>query len=276
MSNRLASEPCGDEQDAHPRVAKHGDLRHPRSNGERPTQSSWQARFQDRQALYCHCMIRGKSSPSARPNGTQDETAADRLQAAVDELAQNVRVLTDVVDELREDLSWLTRNGVPHQPVTVVVHRMPHVAAKGSEDSAETSGSSLELTLAHWPVRDPTADTLSDDQVREAVIDDIVQRLAEPLGELAQEQLNVLVSVIDHAHRELLKAIRQPQAASPAEEPATSESPHTKPRRRRTKPSPPEPVAPTNPVSTVASVAPITAAEPTTAVEPPPPPGKLF
>lgn len=219
-----------------------------------------------RHALHWGGMTRGQSAPTGTPN----ETAADRLQAAVEELAQNVRVLTDIVDELREDLSWLTRNGVPHQPVTVLVHRMPHVARKGSNGSTEPSGGSLELSFARWPVHDPTVDTLADDQVRAAVIDDIVQRLAEPLGELAQEQLNILVSVIDHAHRELLKAIRQPQATSPANELATSASPHAKPRRRRTKPPPPEPVAPTNPVSTMASVAPITA------VEPPPPPGKLF
>ncbi len=221
-------------------------------------------------------MTRGRSSPPARPNESPDVTAADRLQSAVDELAQNVRVLTDIVEELREDLSWLTRNGVPHQPVTVLVHRMPHVAAKGSNGSKESSGGSLELSFARWPVRDPTVETLADDQVRAAVIDDIVQRLGEPLGELAQEQLNILVSVIDNSHRELLKAIRQPQATSPVEDPATSTSPPTKPRRRRTKEPPPESVAPANPVSTIASVAPITAVEPIASTEPPPPPGKLF
>lgn len=276
MSNRLVSEPSDDEQDAHPRAAKHGDLRHSRSHGERPMPPSWPARFQDRSALYCRCMTRGKSSPSARPNGTPDETAADRLQAAVDELAQNVRVLTDIVDELREDLSWLTRNGVPHQPVTVLVHRMPHVAAKESNGSTQSSGGSLELSLAHWPVRDPTADTLSDDKVRAAVIDDIVQRLAEPLGELAQEQLNILVSVIDHSHRELLKAIRQPPAASPAQEPASREPSSTKARRGRAKQPPFEPEAPSNSAPSVAPVAPITGVESTASTEPPPPTGRLF
>jgi hypothetical protein len=83
-------------------------------------------------------------------------------------------------------------------------------ALKGKHAATESSGGCFELSLAHWPVRDPTADTLSDDQVRAAVIDDIVQRLAEPFGALAQEQLNILVTVIDHAHRELLQANRQP------------------------------------------------------------------
>ncbi len=236
----------------------------------------WKVCLCRRDALHWRGMTRGKSSSSVRPNGTPDDTAADRLQAAVDQLAQNVQVLTDIVDELREDLSWLTRNGVPHQPVTVLVNRMPHVAAKGSNGSKESSGGSLELSLAHWPVRDPTADTLSDDQVRAAVIDDIVQRLAEPLGELAQEQLNMLVSVIDHAHRELLKAIRQPPAASPAQEPATKEPSITKPHRRRTTPPLSEPEAPPNSAPSVAPVAPVTAVESTASTEPPPPTGKLF
>jgi hypothetical protein len=50
---------------------------------------------------------------SSSPPAVSNETPADRLQAAVEELARNVRVLTDVVDEIREDLSWLTRNGMP-------------------------------------------------------------------------------------------------------------------------------------------------------------------
>lgn len=110
------------------------------------------------------------------------ETPADRLQQAVDELAQNVSVLTDIVDQLREDLSWLTWNGLPHQPIHVFVHRMP-LAPPG-----EGSNGKLDLTFATGPDRDPTAKTLSDDHVRAAVIEDIVQRLAEPLGQIAHAQ----------------------------------------------------------------------------------------
>ncbi len=178
-------------------------------------------------------------------SGRPDETDADRLQTAVDELAQNVRVLTDIVDRLREDLSWLTRNGVPHQPITVLVHRMPRVSA------GEGGRGTLELSLVRWPVRDPTAETLSDDQVRAVVVEEIVQRLAEPLGELAQEQLNALVDVIDHAHREVLHAIRTPRSTEP-EQPAPAKS-----RGRKSK-QPAAPVTPTIPV------------------EPPPPSGHLF
>ena len=147
------------------------------------------------------------------------ETPADRLQQTVDELAQNVRVLTDVIDQLRADLSWLTRNGLPHQPIHVFVHRMPRAT------SGKKGNGALKLSLASWPVCDPTAETLSDDQLRSAVIDEVVQRLAEPLGQLAQEQLNELLSVMDHAHREVMLAIRTPKATTPADSGASPPRP---------------------------------------------------
>lgn len=49
---------------------------------------------------------------------TPDETAELRQEVA--ELKDRVRVLTDAVDELREELQWLTRNGLPrHEPPAV-------------------------------------------------------------------------------------------------------------------------------------------------------------
>jgi hypothetical protein len=185
-------------------------------------------------------MSRRASSSSKTP----EEAPADRLQATVEELSQKVRVLTDIVDALREDLSWLTRNGIPHQPITVIVHRMPRVAGEGIRGT-------MELSFDQLPDRDPTIDTLSDDQVRTAVIDEIVERLAVPIGELAQEQLNVLLSIVDHAHRDVLQAIRKPQTIPP-EQPA--------PKKRLTK-----------------KKKPTAAAVPSVPQEPPPPPcGLLF
>jgi hypothetical protein len=197
-------------------------------------------------------------APKPAP-ATASDTDADRLQASVSELAQNVCVLTDIVDQLREDLSWLTRNGMPHQPVTVVVHRMPLVA--------EVPGNgSMELSFHQWPNRDPTAD-MSDDGIRAAVIDDIVQRLAEPLGEIAQEQLNVLVSLIDHAHREVLQAIRTPRAEQP-KGPSPMKAP-----RRKTKP---QPAIPPVRATTADPPPPLSTPLPSEPASPKPPPGRLF
>lgn len=49
----------------------------------------------------------------------------DPVAKAGDRLAAEVRCLREVMDEVREDLSWLTRNGLPVQPVEYVhVKRM--------------------------------------------------------------------------------------------------------------------------------------------------------
>ena len=165
---------------------------------------------------------------------------------AVDKLAENVSVLTDIVDQIREDLSWLTRNGVPHQPLNVLVHRMPLLS------NGEPEQGSYEFSLLTPPVRDPTAETLSDDRLREVVVDQIVDRLAEPLGHLAQEQLNALLSVLDDSHREILQAIRNPQSVEPPEPRPV------RPRASRTKKTTTKPTAPKPPA------------------EPPPPAGHLF
>jgi hypothetical protein len=182
-------------------------------------------------------MARGKPSTSARPNRTTDETDADRLQEAVDKLAENVSVLTDIIDQIREDLSWLTRNGMPHQPLDVFVHRMPRL----SDDEPERG--SFEFSFLTPPVRDPTAETLSDNRLRDTVVGQIVERLAEPLGHVAQEQLNALLSVLNDSHRKMLEVIRNPPPRPPA----------SRTKKTSTKPSVPNPPA-----------------------EPPPPRGRLF
>ena len=173
-----------------------------------------------------------RTSPSS---ATVNETPANRLQETIEKLSQDIRVLTDIVDAIREDLSWLTRNGMPHQPITVIVHRMPGVAEEGSRRTMELS-----------------TETLADEEVRKAVINDVVQRLAEPVGEVAQQQLSSLVSTLDHAHRDVLEAIRGGKTSHEVE-------PAPKPTRQPKK----KPVKKT-PVATAIPE------------EPPPPPGLLF
>ena len=182
-----------------------------------------------------------RTSPSS---ATVNDTPADRLQETIEKLSQDIRVLTDIIDGLREDFSWLTRNGMPHQPITVIVHRMPGVAEEGSRRT-------MELSFSQLPERDPT-ETLTDEEVRKAVINDVVQRLAEPVGEVAQQQLSSLVSTLDHAHRDVLEAIRGGKT-SHAKEPAPKET--RQPKKK-----------PVKKTSVAAAILP----------EPPPPPGRLF
>lgn len=184
-------------------------------------------------------------TPSVPP-----ESPADRLQASVDAIADGVRVISDIVEHIREDLSWLTRNGIPHQPLHVLIHRMPLVS------DGKTGDGSFQFSLVSPLARDPTSETLTDAQLRAAVIDQIVDRLAEPLGRLAQEQLNSLLTVLDDSHRQVLEAIRDPQAVQSARLPPSSQRARKK-RNAREKPT--------------AASAPITPP-----ADPPPQKGRLF
>lgn len=54
-----------------------------------------------------------------------DETAELRREIA--DLKDQVKVLTDILDEIREEISWVTRNGLPMRtplPVSPVLKRM--------------------------------------------------------------------------------------------------------------------------------------------------------
>ncbi|MBI1314485.1 hypothetical protein GC176_24600, partial [bacterium] len=54
-----------------------------------------------------------KRASVSAPNEETENPVAD----SVDRLTAEVRVLRDVLDEIREDFSWVTRNGLPVQPV---------------------------------------------------------------------------------------------------------------------------------------------------------------
>lgn len=55
------------------------------------------------------------------PSAPAQSTEADPLHESVDRLAVEIRLLREVMDEMREDVSWVTRNGLPHQPIEQVV-----------------------------------------------------------------------------------------------------------------------------------------------------------
>src|SRR5436190_1829985 len=61
---------------------------------------------------------RARSAPATCPG-------ADPLAESIDRLAAELRILRETIDEIREDFSWVTRNGMPVQPIEhVIVKRM--------------------------------------------------------------------------------------------------------------------------------------------------------
>ena len=55
-----------------------------------------------------------KSATASAPEPRRSEHI-ERLTDAVNHLAEEVRVVRDVLDEVRDDFGWLTRNGIPGQ-----------------------------------------------------------------------------------------------------------------------------------------------------------------
>lgn len=139
-------------------------------------------------------------SSASRPP-TPVDSPVERLTTAVDHLAQNIVVLSDILDDIREDLSWLLRNGIPGQ----------ECPAASTEVRRAVSGKHRRKTMQspRVVVGDGRVDDCPQRGVLAgAMIDELVSRLAEPLGEIAQEQLNILVGALESARREIETAIR--------------------------------------------------------------------
>ena len=148
----------------------------------------------------CYALGEMLGSSASRSSATVD-SPVERLTTAVDHLAQNAIVLSNILDDIREDLSWLLRNGVPGQEVPAT-----------STDVRRNASGKHRCKMTQSP-RVVIGDGRVDDRLQcgeppGAMIDDLVSRLAEPLGEIAQEQLNILVGVLESTRREIETTIR--------------------------------------------------------------------
>jgi hypothetical protein len=151
-------------------------------------------------------------SRNASPPPTPAELPAERLCDAVSDLAQHVHVLIDVLDEIREDLSWITRNGIPGgRPIehTRLIRMARDPLAPDARDHLEFRTYTLE---PHGP-----------SPITPEVFDELVSEIAEAMTVVGQEQLNMLLTALDDARTKLLAAIKNP-AGDPAVDQAAPES----------------------------------------------------
>lgn len=132
------------------------------------------------------------------PSRATDDQETDRLLEVVDQLQQQAGVLIDLISDVREDLSWLTRNGVPHQPLLIRVERM------ALDPLAKDWGDRLQISVIS-PNQRRFPDLTGDDS--SGRVTGLVERLADPLGQVAPQQLAVLTSLIDRFKHEILQAI---------------------------------------------------------------------
>ena len=118
------------------------------------------------------------------------------LADSVDRLAGEVRVLRNVLDEIREEFSGVTQNGLPVKPVEYAcVKRM------ALDPCAEDWGEKLEIVRSVYDSRTGSPLGLRS-------LDRVAEELERTLEAVAEGQLEVVLTALDGVRAELLKAIR--------------------------------------------------------------------
>lgn len=99
----------------------------------------------------------------AKSKTTQPPPAPDEIVELREEIASlkdHIRLLVDAIDEVREELSWLTRNGLPsREPLPPI----PVLKQMALDPCAEDWGERLviERGESHRPSQEPTDPTES-------------------------------------------------------------------------------------------------------------------
>ena len=135
----------------------------------------------------------------------------ERLTDAVNRLADETRVVRDVLDEIREDLGWVTRNGIPGRQGehTQLVRMARDPLSPNANDRLEVSTSRLS----------PSSLT----GLSETRFDELVSEITEVIAVVGQEQVNLLLTSLDEVRAKLLAAIKTP-SVDPIPEATTAAS----------------------------------------------------
>jgi len=130
-----------------------------------------------------------RSTPTSIP-------VPDPLAESIDRLTAELHVFRETIDELREEFSWVTRNGLPVQPIEhVVVKRM------ALDPCAVDWNEKLQLDRREIPGQ-PSAPILDID---------LLHRLGEGLTAtveaVAQGQLDAVLTALDVVRNQILTAL---------------------------------------------------------------------
>ena len=138
-----------------------------------------------------------KASPATAPASPRRQQA-ERLTDVVEKLAEEVRVVRDVLDDIREDLSWITRNGLPTRSI-----EHTRVLRMARDPLAPDARDHLELRTYTLEPRGPS-------EISRKVFDELVSEIAEAVTIIGQEQINMFLMALDEARTKLLAAIKTP------------------------------------------------------------------
>ena len=154
-----------------------------------------------------------KRAPKSSTEAGEEEN--ERLVTSVDRLAFEVRVLREVLDEIREDFSWVTRNGPTARAIEHV-----HVKRMALDPCAEDWGEHLEIERSTY---DPGS--LRSKPPAIPVDADRVDELTTVLETIAQGQLEIILTALDRVRTDLLTAIKPSGGQSKPSSPPSSPGP---------------------------------------------------
>ena len=121
------------------------------------------------------------------------ESSSEVLIGAVNRVGDELGTLQETLEQIREDLSWLTRNGLPVQPVE-------HVIVKGMAlDPCDPDWASKLAVIR----LDPAGDADLDSQIAGRV----ATVIETALEALMQRQLEIVVSALDSVRSEILASL---------------------------------------------------------------------
>lgn len=118
-------------------------------------------------------------------------------------LADEVRVVRDVLDETREDLQWVTQNGIHDHH-----GEHPQIVRMAREAPAPDANELLEVLTS-------TVASSNSSELAPEVFDEIVSQIAEVVTVVGQEQVNLLLSAMDDAWPKVFAAIKASSSVTP-------------------------------------------------------------
>lgn len=154
---------------------------------------------------------------SAAPRQASDQPD-ERLADSIDHLTAELRVLREVLDEIREDFSWLTRNGLPIQPIEHV-----HVKRMALDPCAEDWGEHLEIERSSYAPRSAASPLESD------TLDSVVADLKTSFEAAAQGHLEMVLTALDGVRAEILTALRRRRGEASGESVQSPDHPSSPP-----------------------------------------------
>ena len=133
------------------------------------------------------------------------------VAASVDRLAAEVRVIREVLDAIRDEVSWGTNNGLPVQPAEHV-----HVKCMARDVTSIDRNDRLviERPSLHPPGR--------LGRLRSLELDRLMQELRGTVETLAQGQIEPILNALDEVRTALVMAMQRDRAI---DEKASEDSP---------------------------------------------------